>query len=146
MIIAIIILNILLVAAGAFIFLLMKVLKNIFTISFSQSKEMLKSELKNFDEAYDNKYYPATIILTTQYNQPNEGIITDFSMYEEKNIIGFTGLIKESFEDYITNSPLSMFIKEIPIELIKEIFNKPTIIKDVIVYSPIEGVWTWKLQ
>ena len=35
---------------------------------------------------------------------------------------------------------------DVPIEMIEEAMNIPTIMKNVVVYSPIEGVWTWKSQ
>jgi hypothetical protein len=105
MIIAIIILSILLAAAIGIIFWHYRVSKNTskvldfapLDISFS-SVPMNKLSPQT---AYDGKYYPATVILTAKYDQPQEGIITDFSMYEEKNIVGFTALIKDTFEDNI---------------------------------------------
>lgn len=97
--------------------------------------------------AYDGKYYPATVILTTEYDQPQEGIITDFSMYEEKNIIGFTALIKDTFENNVKQIlKICNIPDDVPIEMIEEAVNTPTIMKNVVVYSPIEGVWTWKSQ
>ena len=151
MIIAIIILSILLAAAIGIIFWRCGVLKNTskildfgdLDISFSS---MSINKLSP-QTAYDGKYYPATVILTTKYDQPQEGIITDFSMYEEKNIIGFTALIKDTFENNIKQMlKICNIPDDIPIEMIEEAINTPTVMKNVVVYSPIEGVWTWKSQ
>ena len=151
MIIAIIILSILLAAAIGIIFWHYRVLKNIskvldfgdLDISFSS---MSINKLSP-QTAYDGKYYPATVILTTKYDQPQEGIITDFSMYEEKNIIGFTALMKETFEDSVKQMlKICNIPDDVPIEMIEEAVNTPTVMKNVVVYSPIEGVWTWKSQ
>ena len=151
MIIVIIILSILLAAAIGIIFWCCGVLKNTskildfgdLDISFSS---MSINKLSP-QTAYDGKYYPATVILTTKYDQPQEGIITDFSMYEEKNIIGFTALMKETFEDSVKQMlKICNIPDDIPIEMIEETINTPTVMKNVVVYSPIEGVWTWKSQ
>lgn len=151
MIIAIIILSILLAAAIGIIFWHHRVSKNTskvldfapLDISFS-SVPMNKLSPQT---AYDGKYYPATVILTAKYDQPQEGIITDFSMYEEKNIVGFTALIKDTFEDNIKQMlKLCNIPDDVPIEMIEEVVNTPTVMKNVVVYSPIEGVWTWKSQ
>jgi hypothetical protein len=150
MIITIIILSILLAAAIGIIFWRCGVLKNTskildfgdLDISFSSVPMNLFSP----QTAYDGKYYPATVILTTKYDQPQEGIVTDFSIYEEKNIIGFTALIKNTFENNVKQILNINIPDDVPIELIEEAINTPTVMKNVVVYSPIEGVWTWKSQ
>lgn len=151
MIIAIIILSILLAAAIGIIFWHHRVSKNTSKVLDFESLDMSFSSIPmnrfSPQTAYDGKYYPATVILTTKYDQPQEGIITDFSMYEEKNIIGFTALIKDTFENNIKEIlKICNIPDDIPIEMIEEVVNTPTIMKNVVVYSPVEGVWTWKSQ
>ena len=151
MIIAIIILSILLAAAIGIIFWRCGVLKNTSKILDFEGLDISFSSIPmnrfSPQTAYDGKYYPATVILTTKYDQPQEGIITDFSMYEEKNIIGFTALIKDTFENNIKQIlKICNIPDDIPIEMIEEAVNTPTVMKNVVVYSPIEGVWTWKSQ
>lgn len=151
MIIAIIILSILLAAAIGIIFWHYRVLKNTSKILNFEDLDILFSSIQTTklspQTAYDGKYYPATVILTTQYGQPQEGIITDFSMYEEKNIIGFTALIKDTFENHVKQMlKICNVPDDVPIEMIEEAMNIPTVMKNVVVYSPIEGVWTWKSQ
>jgi hypothetical protein len=151
MIIAIIILSILLAAAIGIIFWHHRVSKNTSKVLDFEFSDVSFSSIpmKRFmpQTAYDGKYYPATVILTTQYNQPQEGIVTDFSIYEEKNIIGFTMLIKDTFEDSIKQLlDICNIPDDMPIEMIEEVVNTPTIMKNVVVYSPVEGVWTWKSQ
>jgi hypothetical protein len=68
-------------------------------------------------------------------------MITDFSMYEDKKIVGFTICTKETMREYI-----GIQRDDIPDEILEEAFSKPTIFKNVIVYSPWEGMWTWKSQ
>ena len=61
-------------------------------------------------------------------------------MYESKKIVGFTICTPESLEKYYGD-----IIEELDEEEIA-FLNKPTIFKDVIVYAPREGMWTWKSQ
>lgn len=151
MIIVIIILSILLAAAIGIIFWHYRVLKNTSKILDFEGLDISFSSIPmnrfSPQTAYDGKYYPATVILTTKYGQPQEGIITDFSMYEEKNIIGFTALIKDTFENHVKQMlKICNVPDDVPIEMIEEAMNIPTVMKNVVVYSPIEGVWTWKSQ
>lgn len=135
MIAAIIILSILLIGSIAFIFWLFKVLKNTCeTINFSLNAGKAP-------EAHDGKYYPATVISQVKFECDSDMIITDFSMYENKRIIGFTICTRETMREYVGAQG-----DDIPDEILKEGLGKPTIFKNVIVYAPWEGMWTWKSQ
>jgi hypothetical protein len=68
-------------------------------------------------------------------------MITDFSMYEDKKIVGFTICTKETAREY-----LGITEEEMPDEVIEELSEKPAIFKNAIVYAPMEGMWTWKSQ
>ena len=137
MVIAIIILSILLVGALAFIFWLLKVLKNTYEII----ENVIDMTPRNYKKAYDGKYYPATVISQIKFNCDSEMVIADFSMYESKKIVGFTLCIKESVREY-----LGIAAEDISDETLEETIGKPAIFKNVIVYAPTEGMWTWKSQ
>lgn len=139
MIVAIVILSILLVGALAFIFWLLGVLKNTFDIVEASLDMASGKPSAKFGKAYDGKYYPATVISQVKFNSDSEMMITDFSMYEEKKIVGFTICTKESEREYIGAQG-----DDVPDEILKEAFGTPTIFKNVIVYAPWEGMWTWK--
>lgn len=139
MIIAIVILSVLLVGAIAFIFLLLQILKNTFEV-IEQAMDMTQEKIPaKFQTAYDGKYYPATVISLVKFNCDKESIITDFSMYEDKKIVGFTVCTKETIQEYIGDAA-----NGIDEEALEEAFCTPTIFKNVVVYSPMEGMWTWK--
>lgn len=133
------ILSVLLVGAVAFIFLLLRMLKNTFEV-VEQAMDMTQGKIPaKFQTAYDEKYYPATVISLVKFNCDKESIITDFSMYEDKKIVGFTVCTKETIQEYIGDAANS-----IDEETLEEAFCTPTIFKNVVVYSPMEGMWTWK--
>ena len=141
MIIAIIILSVFLLGTVAFIFWLLQVLKNTFTmveqtIDIAQGKPP-----KQFHTAYDGKYYPATVISQVKFNCDDKKVITDFSLYEEKKIVGFTLYTTEIIQEY-----LGAAANEIPDEILQKALETPSIFKNVIVYAPMEGIWTWKSQ
>lgn len=137
MIAAIIILSVLLMGSFAFIFWLFKVLKNTCEIiNFSLNTAMGKAP-----EAYDGKYYPATVISQIKFGCDFEMVITDFSMYKDKGIVGFILYVKESMREYIGAQG-----EGIPDELLEETLGKPTIFKNAVVYAPVEGMWVWKSQ
>ena len=141
MIVAIVILSILLVGAAVFIFWLLQVLKNTFDI-VGQAMDMAQGKTpQKYKTAYDGKYYPATVISQVKFDCDEEMIITDFSMYEEKKIVGFTVCTKETIREYIGAAA-----DDLPDDLLEETFATPTIFKNVIVYAPMEGMWTWKSQ
>ena len=141
MIVIIVILSILLLGATAFIFWLLGVLKNTFDI-VEQAMDMAQGKSpEKFKTAYDGKYYPATVISQVKFDCDEESVITDFSMYEEKKIVGFTICTKETIREYIGAAA-----DDLDDELLEETFTTPTIFKNVLVYAPIEGMWTWKSQ
>ena len=141
MIIGIIILAILLAAATAFIFWLLKVLKNTLNIT----------ETYSLTTAYDGKYYPAHVILQAQYGSPYNGRIVDWSMYDSHKIVGFTILMTEKFEEFYSekeiakmlNIPVEEISEEI-LEIVKNEILKPKMIKNVLVYAVEEDEWIWK--
>lgn len=141
MIIAIIILSVLLVGAVAFIFWLLQVLKNTYEIIENAMDMALGKTPRNYKKAYDGKYYPATVITQVKFNCDNEMIITDFSMYEDKKIVGFTICTTETMREYLGAQG-----EDIPDEILEETIGKPSIFKNVIVYAPMEGMWIWKSQ
>ena len=141
MIVAIVILSVLLVGAVAFIFWLLQVLKNTYEI-VEQAMDMAQGKTpQKYKTAYDGKYYPATVISQVKFNCDEEMLITDFSMYEEKKIVGFTVCTKETIREYIGAAA-----DDLPDDLLEETFATPTIFKNVVVYAPMEGMWTWKSQ
>jgi hypothetical protein len=141
MVIAIIVLSILLAGALAFIFWLLQVLKNTYEIIENAMDMALGKTPRDYKKAYDGKYYPATVILQIKFNCDSEMVITDFSMYEDKKIVGFTIYTKESMQEY-----MDMAADDIPDEILEETIGTPAIFKNVIVYAPMEGMWTWKSQ
>ena len=141
MIVAIVILSVLLLGAVAFIFWLLQVLKNTCEV-IEQAMDMAQGKTPaKFKTAYDGKYYPATVISQVKFNCDQEMVITDFSMYEDKKIVGFTVCTTETIQEYIGAAA-----DDIPDDLLEETFTTPTIFKNVIVYAPMEGMWTWKSQ
>lgn len=132
MVAAIIILSLLVLAETLFIFWLFEVLKNTFEIVQDLS-DMANGKIpKGYKKAYDGKYYPATVVATIQFESPQRMTVTDFSMYESKKIVGFTIYTSETMKEYFGE------------DADDGEKSKTAIFKDVIVYSPIEGVWTWK--
>lgn len=143
MIVAIVILSILLVGATAFIFWLLGVLKNTFEIVESTLDMAAGRTPRRMKEAYDGKYYPATVISQIQFGCDSEVVITDFSMYEDKKIIGFILQTKETALEYIGANMEAIEEEEVLAELEKTL-GEPTVFKNVLVYAPVEGMWTWK--
>ena len=143
MIIAIVILSTLLVGAIAFIFWLLGVLKNTFEIVESTLDMAAGKTPRRMKEAYDGKYYPATVISQIQFGCDSETVITDFSMYEDKKIVGFTLQTKETALEYIGANLDVIEDEEVLLEL-KKTLGEPTVFKNVLVYAPVEGMWTWK--
>lgn len=144
MIVAIVILSILLVGATAFIFWLLGVLKNTFEIVESTLDMAAGKTPRRMKEAYDGKYYPATVISQIQFGCDSETVITDFSMYEDKKIVGFILQTKETALEYIGANMEAIEEEEVLAELEKTL-GEPTVFKNVLVYAPVEGMWTWKL-
>ena len=147
MIVAIIILSILLISAIAFIFWLLRVLKNTFEMVESTLDMAAGKTPRKMKEAYDGRYYPATVISQIQFGCDSETVITDFSMYEDKKIVGFILQTKETALEYI-NANLKIEQEEEDKEFLsklKKSLEEPTVFKNVLVYAPMEGMWTWKI-
>ena len=142
MIIALIIVSAIMLLSLAFNFILIKVLKSTFDIII-KSENLFSFEIDH-DKAYDGKYYPCKLLLMSiDFGHPHTEMIADFSMYDDKKIIGLN--IK-------TKSPLESFIKSNPelVQYHRERFGDENscnvMIPSAIVYSPIEGAGAWKPQ
>ena len=146
MIVAIIILSILLLSAIAFIFLLLRVLKSTFEMVESTLDMAAGKTPRKMREAYDGKYYPATVISQIQFGCDSETVITDFSMYEDKKIVGFILQTKETALEYVNaNLEIEQEEDEEFLSKLEKSLEEPTVFKNVLVYAPMEGMWTWKL-
>lgn len=138
----IIILTTLLVAAAAFIFWLLKVLKNTFDMTEGLMDIIENKQPMKLKKAYNDKYYPATVIAQLKFNAEWEGQITDFSLYDEYKIVGITIMSKESKEKYY-GADLVAELEEIGEDVVAQL-TKPVIMKNKIIYEVSEGVWAWK--
>lgn len=137
--IVIAILAVLLLGAAAFIFWLLGVLKNTFHVTENLVDLLQGKSPRAMKEAYDGKYYPATVIAQVKFGQPSEGKIVDWSLYETKKIIGFSMLTTDKPEDYYGKE----FIENLEEEELEELL-KPVIIKNALVYAVREDDWFWK--
>lgn len=137
--IVIAILAVLLLGATAFIFWLLRVLKNTFHVTENLVDLLQGKSPRAMKEAYDGKYYPATVIAQVKFGQPSEGKIVDWSLYETKKIIGFFMLTTDKPEDYYGKE----FIENLEEEELEELL-KPVIIKNALVYAVREDDWFWK--
>lgn len=133
------ILAVLLLGAAAFIFWLLGVLKNTFHITENLVDMVQGKSPRAMKQAYDGKYYPATVIAQVKFDQPSEGKVVDWSLYEEKKIIGFFMLTTDKPEDYYGKE----FIENLEEEELEELL-KPVIIKNALVYAVREDDWFWK--
>lgn len=140
MTVVIIILAVLLLGATAFIFWLLKVLKNTFSITENLIDMAQGKSPRAMKEAYDEKYYPATVIAQVKFDQPHEGKVVDWSLYEEKKIVGFIMMTTDKVEDYYGKEFIEMLDEEDLEEL-----TSPVIIKNALVYAVREDDWFWKL-
>ena len=139
MTVVIIILAVLLLGAAAFIFWLLKVLKNTFSITENLIDMAQGKSPRAMKEAYDGKYYPATVIAQVKFDQPHEGKVVDWSLYEEKKIVGFIIMTTDKVEDYYGKEFIDMLDEEDLEEL-----TSPVIIKNALVYAVREDDWFWK--
>lgn len=146
----IIFLSVVAVAAISFIFWLLKVLKNTLNITENVINMAQGTSTRNKEKAYDGKYYPGTVISRLEFGAAEECIITDFSAYDTHKVVCFTLRLKESIRDYaatILDKVDDMFEDmNMTDEELMKIVGQPSIFKDVVVYAPLEGVWTWKSQ
>ena len=143
MLVAIIILAILLAGSAAFIFWLLQVLKNTFSITetlvdLTTGKSAYdKNYVGNRHIAYNGKYYPATVIATVVYESPQECVITDLSQYDEKGLAAFTVMTKQKFSDAYPG------YENLSEEAIEEL-KTPVIMYNMLIYEVEEGEWMWK--
>ena len=139
MAVVIVILAVLLLGAAAFIFWLLKVLKNTFSITENLIDMAQGKSPRAMKEAYDGKYYPATVIAQVKFDQPHEGKVVDWSLFEEKKIVGFIMMTTDKVEDYYGKEFIEMLDEEDLEEL-----TSPVIIKNALVYAVREDDWFWK--
>lgn len=139
MTVVIVILAVLLLGAAAFIFWLLKVLKNTFSITENLMDMAQGKSPRAMKETYDGKYYPATVIAQVKFDQPHEGKVVDWSLYEEKKIVGFIMMTTDKVEDYYGKEFIEMLNEEDLEEL-----TSPVIIKNALVYAVKEDDWFWK--
>ena len=146
----IIFLSVVAVAAIGFIFWLLKVLKNTLNITENVINMAQGTSTRNKEKAYDGKYYPGTVISRLEFGAAEECIITDFSAYDTHKVVCFTLRLKESIRDYAATilDKVDDIFEDMNMtdEELMKIVGQPSIFKDVVVYAPLEGVWTWKSQ
>lgn len=123
------------IAVAASIFLLWKVLKNIFPT--------IKIERLEY-------YAPVEVHVYTIYGAKQEMTVADFSQHEEKNIVKFHVLLKETKKDFIKKSlkdyddeTISSFTDDEMEELVDQIEDF-YVIKRAAVYETRKGIWLWK--
>ena len=144
----------LLVIAAAIIFLLMMVffstlekLEEVLDFNDTLLSEKDLEGILNYEKgkAYDDKYYPCKmLLLNIKFEQKHPAIIADFSMYDSHQIAGLTIHTSESLENYAKNSKdWEEYRKEHEGQGEDE---ANLILPQVTMYSPMEGVWTWKFK
>lgn len=150
MIIALIIVSVLFLSSLGIIFLLWKVLKNTFNNLEKLNaivKDMLDIQAEEYEleTAYNDKYYFCDLLLlSVEFEAPHTEIAADFSLYDSKKIAGLHIKTKDSFEDYFDedrHEEMQLHFNDI--ENNKEC---NIIVPKAVLYEPIEGVWSWKLQ
>ncbi len=146
MIVITILLGLMLLGSGLFIFYLLQVLKNTYKASKNVIEMSEGLDRLNKGESYDGKYYPGTVISNILFGQNTDGMMTDFSAYETNKIIRVIMLCKETVEEHIENNSRFEEVSDLPIDTVAAQLSKPIVHENVIVYSPMEGFWTWKPQ
>jgi hypothetical protein len=146
MIVITILLGLMLLGSGLFIFYLMQVLKNTYKASENVIEMSKGLDRLSKGESYDGKYYPGTVISNILFGQNTDGMMADFSAYETNKIIQVIMLCKETVEEHIKNNSMFEEVSDLPIDMVAAQLSKPTVHENVIVYSPMEGFWTWKPQ
>lgn len=132
MILIIVLLSIILIISIIINLIFWQVIKNMLKI--------VKNSAENFvgGLAYDDQYYPATVISQIKFNSDSEAVITDFSLYEDKGIVGFTIYTTANIKDYFQ-------LQENENEILYEkLFSKPAIFKNAVVFALDKNLWTWK--
>lgn len=150
MIIALIIVSVLFLSSLGIIFLLWKVLKNTFNNLEKLNdivKDMLNIQAEEYEieTAYNDKYYFCDLLLlSVEFEAPHTEISADFSLYDSKKIGGLRIKTKESFEDYFGEDRYEEMQSHF--NDIKNNNECNIIVPKAVLYEPIEGVWSWKLQ
>ena len=141
MVIAIIVLSILAVCGGLFIFLLMKMLKRSFLI-IGDFQDLQAGKIpRSIEKAYNDIYYPATVVTQVVFGAPCDATIADFSLYDKYGIVGIQLEVPETVREYYDKSEYADLTDE---ELNMMFCKNPVVFKDVLVYEYAEGLWTWK--
>ena len=134
MILIIVLLSIILIISIVINLIFWKTLKN--TLKIAKNSAATKNLVSGL--AYDDQYYPATVISQIKFNSDSEAVITDFSLYENKGIVGFTIYTTANIKDYFS-------LQENENEMFYEkLFSKPAIFKNAVVFALDKNLWTWK--
>ena len=80
------------------------------------------------EECTPKNFYRADVIATFRFNADYDGMIADFSRYEDKGIVGMS--------TYCTRAPLN--------EHEEKINGIPIIVPDALVYEAMKGVYAWQ--
>lgn len=136
MIILLGIVSVLLIASLAFNFFFIRFLKNTYEKLTKAQELILTLDCVHNEKAYDDKYYPCTLITQLKYDCEDEIVVTDFSRYETDKVVGIFVCSKEPY-------PEEEFA-ELGFE--RDEVEQPQILPKMIVYSPREGFWKWKSQ
>ena len=80
------------------------------------------------EECTPKNFYRADVIATVCFNADYDGMVADFSRYEDKGIVGMS--------TYCTRAPLN--------ELEEKIYGIPIIVLDALVYEAMKGVYVWQ--
>ena len=106
-------------------------------------------------QAYDNKYYPATVIANLVTDAPYEARVSDWSKYESHNVVFFTLYTTESAADYFEIDAVleelgitdpSAEDRELAANVVARDWRKFRVYKDAIVYAVEENNWLWDLK
>lgn len=133
------IVSVILLLSLAFNLILWKVLKNTFH-TLIEAETMLKSDFCEGIAYDDNYYYCKLLMMTIEFEQPHTQMIADFSLYDEKQVIGLSIKTKHTMKHYFSKMPEAYITQ-------KEAFGDKeahVMIPSAVVYAPAEGVWTWK--
>lgn len=141
MVVAIIILSILAACEGLFIFLLMKVLKKSFLMIGNYQDLQAGKIPRSIEKAYNDVYYPATVITQVVFGAPCDATIADFSLYDQYGVVGMQLEVPETVREYYGKDEYTNLTDE---ELNAMFCKNPVIFKDALVYEYAEGMWTWK--
>ena len=141
MVIAIIILSILVTCGGLFIFLLMKVLKRSFLMIGNYQDLQAGKVPRSIEKAYNDVYYPATVVTQVAFGAPCDATIVDFSLYDQHGIVGIQLEVPETVREYYGKGEYANLTDE---ELNTIFCKSPVVFKDALVYEYAEGMWTWK--